>query len=128
MTTHAGYAPPLATAHWGQPENDYVEFRRLLAPDYQDLTSEELEALVHQAFGEDLSPEDIENFMKTLRSAGRGLAQVGRQIAPVAAQLAPTLGTVIGTAAGGPLGAAVGGALGSVAGSALQGVAQPPRR
>lgn len=109
-------------------EVSYLEFRKLLAPDFQDLPAEALEDLVHEAFGEDVSPEDIEGFLSSLRSVGQGLSRVGRKIAPIAAQAAPIAGTLVGTAFGGPAGAALGGALGGVAGTALRSVSSSSNR
>jgi len=90
----------------------YEEIRKVLLPEYQHLSPEAIEQLLKQNLGENFSPEDAENFLRTL-------GQVGATVLPVA-------GTVVGTVFGGPVGGALGGALGSVAGNAI-GSATAPR-
>ncbi|PSB58781.1 hypothetical protein C7B61_19140, partial [filamentous cyanobacterium CCP1] len=65
----------------------YEEIRKILLTEYQNLSPEAIEDLLKQNLGEDFSPEDAENFLRTL-------GQVGAAVLPVA-------GTVVGTAIGG---------------------------
>lgn len=85
--------------------------RELLAPEYRDLSDEQLEAVLHESFG-DVSLEDVEDIWNTLGQ--------------VAGAVLPVLGPVLGGVVGGPVGAAVGGALGGAAGKAVGAAAGKP--
>jgi hypothetical protein len=92
--------------------SSYTEIREILASEYRDLPNESIEALVQQSFGS-ASAEDIESFLS-------GLKKVGNLVTKALPTVLPVIGTVAGTAFGGPLGAAVGGTLGRLAGGAVQ--------
>lgn len=104
-----------------QSADDYIEVRKLLAPEFQDLATDEIEDIFYEMFGDSLTAEDVEFSFKKL---GRGIANIGRKIAPVAAKIAPVAGAAIGTAIAPGAGTAIGGALGSVAGQALYRIPQ----
>jgi hypothetical protein len=89
----------------------YAAIREALAPEYRDLRSEQIEAIVHTQLGS-VSPDDVESFLSTLKKVGGAVTKALPAVLPVA-------GTVAGTALGGPLGAMVGGQLGSLAGGAV---------
>ena len=99
----------------------YKGIREVLAPEYRELPAEQIEALVRSTLG-DVDPEDVDDFLGTLKKVGGFVAKAAPSVLPVA-------GTVVGTAFGGPLGATLGGTLGSLAGKAVGGAAGPgPRR
>lgn len=88
------------------------------------LTDERLRMQLQEMFP-DAEPEDVENFMRTLRKIGKQLEPIGRQILPVLAKAAPGAiqGAMTGMAAG-PYGALAGAGIGAVA-SVLS---SPPRQ
>lgn len=90
--------------------DSYPEIREVLASEYCDLPPENVEAIVRQTFGE-ASPEDVENFFKSLKKIGRAVGSVASKALPI---VAPVAGTFFG-----PLGTMAGGALGKLAGAAL---------
>jgi hypothetical protein len=97
--------------------SDYPGLREVLAPQYRRLPAEDIEALFETY---NLSAEDMEGFLDTLKDIGNAVVRAAPAVLPVA-------GTVVGTAFGGPAGAALGGALGSLAGGAI-GQATGPQR
>jgi hypothetical protein len=96
--------------------SQYPELRKVLAPQYRALPAEDIEALLE---GINLSAEDMEGFLDTLKDIGSGIVKAAPAILPVA-------GTVLGTVVGGPAGAALGGTLGKLAGGAIS-QAKAPR-
>ena len=95
--------------------NSYREIRGVLAAEYRDLPDESVEAIVQSSLGA-VDTELLEDFLGSLK-------KVGSSIAKAAPSVLPVVGTMAGTAFGGPLGAAVGGALGKAAGGAIGGAA-----
>ena len=97
-------------------DDPYPELREILAPEWADLPAEELESLL-----EGVSAEDLESFLG-------GLKRFARKAAPFVQKALPVVGTVAGTAIGGPLGAAVGGLAGRAAAGAVGAAAAPHPR
>jgi hypothetical protein len=91
-------------------ENPYIEIREILAPPYHKLPSKDIEQMLERA---DISAEDLENFLGTLKDIGRGVVNVLPQVLPGAIQGA-TAGAALGPwgALGGALLGGLGGALG----------------
>jgi hypothetical protein len=87
---------------WWEPAS--VDVRDLLAPEYQDLGDDDVDAVLRGALGEDVSLENVEDFWSTVLQALPAVL--------------PVVGTAIG-AIGGPAGMAAGGALGGLAGKAV---------
>jgi hypothetical protein len=90
-----------------------VGVRAALAPEYEGLPAEELDAIVERVL-ESATPEDaelIENW----------LTDIGRAVLPIAKQLLPVAAPIVGGVIGGPAGAAVGQAVAQVAGQAFSG-------
>jgi hypothetical protein len=92
-----------------ESRESYPELREVLAPQYANLPSPQLEQLLEGALGE-VSSVALESFWSSVKSFAQAAAPVLKQALPVVA-------TVAGTALGGPLG----GALGNMAGKALSG-------
>ena len=90
--------------------HDYPEIRAFLAPEYESASTEQIEAVLTEAFG-DVDAEALEDFMGTLKKVGRGVVRRLPQIASGAAA-----GAGAGAAAG-PWGAAIGAAVGAGVGA-----------
>lgn len=97
-------------------ETSYPAVQLAMAPQYRGLRDDEIESLLAEHFP-GATPEDVENFMKTLR-------KVGKVAAPIAQKALP--GVIQGASAGmvaGPWGAVAGGLIGGTA-SVLAGSGQ----
>lgn len=107
-------------------DTDYPALRSTLAPEYIELSDEQLDALVAQLYGEGAAAEDVENF---LRSLGRGFKQVAGGVGRFAQKVGPGIaqGAISGAGVGGPFGA-IAGALAGGAGSALSRSGNPTLR
>lgn len=105
--------------------DSYPTVRQILAPEYYDLPPEAIDTLLRQTLGEDVSAEEIEGFLNTLKQVGRSAVQALPSVLPAA-------GTIVGTAIAGPAGGMLGGMAGQVAGQAVgaatQRQSQPPQR
>ncbi|NJO10817.1 MAG: hypothetical protein HC873_15495 [Leptolyngbyaceae cyanobacterium SL_1_1] len=101
--------------------NSYPSIRTALSPEYRHLSSENIEGLLQQTLGNEVSAEDLEDLLGSLKSIGRSAVQVLPAVLPIA-------GTVVGTAIGGPVGGALGGIAGQVAGQAVGAAPQRPAR
>lgn len=84
---------------------DYPRLREVLAPQYRNLPTEDIEALFANY---NLSAGGIEEFL-----------DVGKTISHAAPVVLPVAGTVAGSALGGPVGGAVGGYAGQYAGKEI---------
>jgi len=103
-------------------DTDYPLLRSSLAPEYFELSDEQLDALVAQMYGEGVDAEAVESFW---RDVGRGFNRVGRSVGRLAQQAAPMMGGVLsGAAQGAVTGSGFGGPFGAIAG-ALAGVKLP---
>ncbi len=91
-------------------EEPYESIRAVLAPEYDDLSAEEIEALLAEA---GIDANDLEF---SLKNAFKKVGHFAQKAAPT---ILPIVGTVAGTALGRPAGAMLGGALGRVAGGAI---------
>jgi hypothetical protein len=77
----------------------YPEIRQILAPEYRDASSEEIEAIIEDAFGEDISAEELEEYLEGLDSLlSQGLSLGG---AALGGMLGGPIGATLGKAAGG---------------------------
>lgn len=96
---------------------DYPLLRSCLASEYSELDGESLSELVESIYGPGATPEDVENFLK---SVGKGFKKAATAVGGFAAKAAPGMlsGAMTGAAVGGPWGALIGAAAGG-AGSAL---------
>lgn len=100
---------------------DYYEALRLTDETVVDFSDEEIDVALENFF-ENMSPEDVENFWRSVQKAAKGVAGLASKAVQPLAQVA---GGVVGGIVGGPVGAGlgqhIGGALG---GMASQGLAQ----
>jgi hypothetical protein len=94
-------------------DTDYANLRDNLADQYAELSDEQIEAAFARA---GMDAEAMEGFFDDL---GKFAANAGKTLLKAAPSILPTVGTIAGTAFGGPLGAQIGGTLGSLAGNAL---------
>jgi hypothetical protein len=97
----------------------YAEVRKVLAPPYRNMSSEQIERMMESY---NVNAEDMENFLSTLGNIGRSVVSALPQVLPAALPL-------VGTAIGGPVGGAIGGIAGQALGSVLgrqPGGARPP--
>jgi hypothetical protein len=100
----------------------YPTLYRALAPEYRELGMEQVEAIVHGTFGEDVTLADAEGFFDDV---GRALSSAARAAAPVVQRALPGVAAgAMGGAALGPFGM-LGGALLGGLGSALAPGARP---
>jgi hypothetical protein len=106
-----------------EPWTDYPNLRENLAPQFAELSDEQIDALVEQVYGEGITAEDLEGFFDDLKN---GLGNVGRAVGHFAQQAAPVLQKALpGVAQGAMAGSALGpwgmlaGAIAGGAGSAL---------
>jgi hypothetical protein len=104
---------------WYISETDYPAVRRVMGPDRERMSDEELEDMLEHAFPES-EPGEVESFMKSIQ-------KFARQAAPIVQRVAPSIakGAMSGAAVGGPWGALIGG-LGGGAGTLLSGGLKPP--
>lgn len=121
---------PRYAGAWVEFDDDAVEYvdpypaiREALSEDYADAAPETIERLVESAYP-GLAAEDLEEFFKTLRRAGRSIGRVAKRALPGVIQGATT------GAALGPWGALAGGLAGGALSAATSGSARrgPPRR
>jgi hypothetical protein len=97
-------------------QETYPALHRALAPEYRDLGPEQVEAIVHGTFGEDVTLADAEGFFDDV---GRALSGAARAAAPVVQRALPgVVSGAMGGAALGPFGMLGGALLGGI-GSAL---------
>lgn len=96
---------------------DYPLLRSCLAPEYSELDGEALGELVESVYGPGATPEDVENFLKSI---GKGFKKAAGAVGDFAKKAAPGMlsGAATGAAVGGPWGALIGAVAGG-AGSAL---------
>lgn len=108
----------------GPTYDPYPTIRGLLAPEYRDLSAEQLDELMWRTFG--APADDAENFFKDLaRGAGKAFSAVGKHLPAIAQTALPIAGGVVGTVFGGPLGGMVGSQLGQLAGGAVGQIGKP---
>lgn len=91
-------------------EEPYEAIRSVLAPEYEDLSPAQIEAMLTEA------GVDADYLEFSLKNAFKQVGKIAQQVAPT---VLPVVGTVAGTAIGGPAGAMLGGALGRAAGGAI---------
>ena len=103
----------------GAEAAEYTGLRAVMAPEYRVMPVEYLEATLSARLAE-MTPEQAEDFLSTLRG-------IGKAVAPIAATVLPAAAPIIGTAFGGPVGGMIGGLVGQYAGQALAGAAGVPR-
>lgn len=108
---------------------DYRGAARLALTGFEALDDDQVDQALADMF-DTMSPEDVENFMRTLGQLGRTAAGIASKAMPVVGQAA---GTVLGGIIGGPIGTTigghVGGAVGNLAGAGLNQLAtQQPRQ
>lgn len=89
----------------------YPTLRASLAPEYVELSDEQLDYLVAELYGEGVSAEDIEKFW---RDVGRGFKQVGKTVGRALPSIAQ--GAMTGASVGGPWGALAGAVAGGAGG------------
>ena len=94
-------------------DTDYANLRNNLAAQYAEMSDERIEEAFARA---GMDAEAMEGFFDDL---GKFAANTGKTLLKAAPSILPTVGTIAGTAFGGPLGAQIGGTLGSLAGNAL---------
>lgn len=97
----------------------YPNLRASLAPDYVELSDEQLDFLVAEIYGAGVAAEDVEAFWNDV---GRGFKKVGSSIGNFAQSAAPVLGRALPAIAQGAMtGASVGGPFGAIAGAVAGG-------
>jgi hypothetical protein len=96
---------------------NYPLLRSCLAPEYAELDGEALGELIESIYGPGATPQDVENFFKTV---GSGFKKAAGAVGGFATKAAPGMlsGAMTGAAVGGPWGALIGAAAGG-AGSVL---------
>lgn len=100
------------------PQITYYEvIREHIAPEFARYSDEEIDLMLGEVFA-GMSPEEIENFWKSI-------ANFARKAAPT---VLPIVGAAVGTYFGGPAGTAIGAKLGGLAGKYVSGAAAPRRR
>lgn len=108
----------------GPTYDPYPTIRGLLAPEYRDLSAEQLDALMRRSFG--TPADDAEGFFDDLaRGASQAFSAVGKHLPAIAQTALPIAGGVVGTVFGGPLGGMVGSQLGQLAGGAIGQIGKP---
>src|SRR5262245_25153665 len=95
------------------PSTEYESLRENINERYSGLSDAQLERLMER-YGVDA--EAAEGFFSDL---GKFASSPGSTLLKAAPSILPTVGTVVGTAFGGPIGASLGGSLGSLAGQAV---------
>lgn len=98
-------------------DEELIGFRHCLAEEYRELDEETLEMMLEETLA-NMSPEEAENFLKTLKKVGKAALPVVSKVGQAAL---PTVGAAIGTAIAPGVGTAIGGALGGVAAQSLRG-------
>ena len=108
-----------------QTRDAYPALREALAPELAELSDEDLEVAIEALYHGELSAEELESIWGSLSKVGRSMGKALQRAAPVisgiAQQALPVIGTVAGTAIGGPLGATLGGAAGRALSGAIGG-------
>jgi hypothetical protein len=111
----------------------YPRLRASLAPDYAELSDEQLDAIVAEVYGRAVTAEDVESFWSDIgrgfQNVANGLGQFAQQAAPVVSRALPSIaqGALTGASVGGPWGA-LAGALAGGAGSVLSQQRDPTLR
>jgi hypothetical protein len=85
--------------------------RSCLAAEFSDLNDEQIDAVVADVFGAEVTAEDIESFWNDI---GRGLSRAGKSVARALPSIAQ--GAATGAGFGGPIGAIIGAAAGGAGG------------
>jgi hypothetical protein len=88
----------------------YEVVRQSLGPEYRNFSDLEIHALLENILGS-MSPEEVEGFWDTVKSAGQAALGVAKQVAPT---VLPIAGGAVGTLIGGPVGTAIGSKLGQM--------------
>lgn len=112
------------------PNDPFPHLRESLAPEYAELAPEQIEDLIEQTFGPEISAEQFEEIFgaigRAARDVGRAVGGVARDVGQFAQKAAPVVGGVLpgiaqGAMAGSALGpfGMLGGAILGGAGSAL---------
>lgn len=91
--------------------HSYPVLRASLAPEYSELSDEQLDALVAEMYGPGVSAEDIESFW---RDVGKGFKRVGKTVGRALPSIAQ--GAMTGASVGGPWGALAGAVAGGAGG------------
>ncbi|MCG8349689.1 MAG: hypothetical protein MI924_18140 [Chloroflexales bacterium] len=107
------------------PYDPFAAIRDVLAFEYRDLSPQQLEWVLMEAFAE-AAPEDVENIWRSLKKAGRSVGRTLSQAAPGILQ-----GAVQGASAGtafGPYGTLIGALGGAALGGATSVQAQRQQR
>jgi hypothetical protein len=98
---------------------EFPHLRAALAPEYTEWSDEQIDALVAELYGAEVSAEDVESFWSDV---GRGFQNVGRSVGRFAQQAAPVVGRALPAIAQGAItGAGVGGPIGAIVGAAAGG-------
>jgi hypothetical protein len=99
----------------------YPNLRESLAPNFVEVSDEQLDSIVAQIYGQGVTAEDVEAFWSDVgrgfQSVGRGAANFARQAAPVVSRALPSIaqGAMSGAALG-PWGALAGAVAGGASG------------
>lgn len=106
-------------------DEELTGFRYCLAEEYREIDEETLEMMLDDTLA-NMTPEDAESFLSTLKKVGKTAKQIATS--PIVSQIGqaalPAVGAAIGTAVAPGVGTAIGGALGNVAGQTLAGVSK----
>lgn len=101
---------------------DYPLLRFSLAPEYAEVSHQQLTGIVEAIYGPGATPESVEGLFddigRGLSSAARSVGQFAQQAAPVVARALPNViqGATTGASMGGPWGALIGGLAGGASG------------
>jgi hypothetical protein len=104
------------------PGTAFPNLRRSLAAEYNELSDQELDALVAEIYGPGVTAEDVEGLFddigRGLQSAAGAVGHFVQQAAPVVGKALPSIaqGALTGASVGGPIGAIVGAAAGGAGG------------
>ncbi len=91
---------------WQTHETHFPTLRENLAPEFAELSDEQIDALVEYAYGEGIGAEDLEGFFDNLK---RGFGNIGGAVGKFAQQAAPALQNALpGMAQGAMAGSALG--------------------
>lgn len=93
-----------------ESEDYFDAVREILAPEFQDLSNDQIDHIVAENF-EGMNPEEIDGF----------LSGIGKVLGQAASTVLPIAGTAVGTMYGGPAGGALGGALAGAVGKGIAG-------
>lgn len=101
-------------------DEELIGFRQCLAEEYREVNEETLEMMLDETLA-NMTPEEAEGFLSTLKKIGKAAIPVVSQVGQAAL---PTVGAAIGTTIAPGVGSTIGGLLGKAAAQSLSNVAK----